>query len=216
MSTGYVSVLSTNYFLPITTLLEKLEVLELHPPNEVKASDPDNGYSVSLIVLSVLLIESAIGRTQYVMGEQPVKGKLRAPVNVVRSEFPDSGFCEKIEELFVVRDVIVHNHIWEASFEWDDQVGMKFVSSPTKRDGYGDPKFDRVVDFAERKTRLLRINLFPTRIHRSDAIIVLQNTVEFLKFLENKNNNYIYMSHLNVKFNGKLERFVELIANLKP
>jgi len=207
---GYVSVLSTAYFFPITALLEKLTPLKLNEPNEVQTSNIDNGYSVSIIVLSVLLLESAIGKTQFVQNKQPPM----RPVEFVASEYPQSGFSDKIEELFVVRDVIAHNHLWEAQFQWDDQLGMKFVSPPVLRSGYGDPKFRRVIDPSDRTTRLLGINLFPTRIHRADATIVLKTTVEFLLFLQSQNKSYTYMSPSTVRFNGEAVSFVDLVANL--
>ena len=207
----YVSVLSTSYCYPIAALLEKLEVLERNQPNEVKASTPENGFSVAIIVLAVLLLESAIGRTQFVKNI-PVPDK---PIAFVTSAFPLSGFSSKIEELFVVRDAIAHNHLWEAQFEWDDQLGMKFVTPPTQRSG-GDNKFNRVLDPTNRKTRLLGINLFPTRICREDVIIVLHTAIQFLKFLEQEDRNYVIISTVDVKIFGKITTFVDLITGLKP
>jgi hypothetical protein len=36
---------------------------------------------------------------------------------------------DSLEELFVVRDAIAHNHVWEAQYSWDDQNEMKLVSA---------------------------------------------------------------------------------------
>jgi hypothetical protein len=208
-SSGYVSVIGINYLHPLSSLLESLESLNPKGPNEVQASPLENGYSVAIIVLAVLLLESAINRTQYVRGEKPPK----KPVNFVRATYPTSAFGDKLEELFVVRDVIVHNHLWEAQITWDEQMTMGLVSA-NREEGYGDKKFDKVLNPAERKTRQLGLNLFPTRICRTDAVLVLKNVVEFLLFLENGDRRYIYISPQPVKFKGNMVNFTDLVASL--
>lgn len=205
----YVSIIGFNYLRPIASLLEPLESLDSKGPNEVQASVVENGYSAAIIILTVLLVESAVARTQYIRGETPLK----RPLDFVRAIYPNSGFEDKIEELFVVRDAIAHNHVWEAKFSWDEKVGMKLISAALE-EGYGDRKFRRVLDQAKRKTRQLGINLFPTRICREDARIVLKNAVEFLMFLENQDRRYVYISPQYVKFRGNLIPFVELVAGL--
>ena len=72
-STGYVSVIGINLIEPILALVEKLEAKRVVEPNEVQTSQPENGFSCGIIVLSVLLLESAINRTKYVRGD---KGKV--------------------------------------------------------------------------------------------------------------------------------------------
>jgi hypothetical protein len=156
------------------------------------------------------MLESAIGRTQYVRGEKPPK----KPVNFIRTTYPASGFADRIEELFVARDAIAHNHIWEAKITWGDDYGMKLVSAEL-RDGYGDDKkFQRVIDATTRTTKLLGINLFPTRICRADAVAVLKTAIDFLLFLENEDRRYFYFSPHYVKFRGDLRLFTELVASL--
>ena len=80
-SQGYVSIIGFNYLEPICSLLEKLESLDSRGPNEVQASQLENGYSAAIIVITVFLVESAIGRTQYDLGETPPK----KPLDLTRS-----------------------------------------------------------------------------------------------------------------------------------
>ncbi len=175
----------------------------------MQAATVENGYSAAIIVLTVLLVESAIARTQFLLrGNGPKK-----PLDFVRSTYGGTCFVDKLEELFVVRDVIAHNHVWEAQFIWDDQVGMKLISAALK-EGYGDKKYAKVLDATTRKTRRLGINLFPTRICREDARTVLKNAVEFLKFLEGLDRRYVYLSPQCVKFRGKRIPFVDVVADL--
>ena len=134
-------------------------------------------------------------------------------MNFVRTTYPISGFVDKIEELFVVRDVIAHNHVWEAQFQWDDEGGLKLMSTQL-RQGYGDTKFRRVIDGSTRKTRRLDLNVFPTRICRVDAIAVLKVAVDFLLFLENEDRRYFYISPVSVEYHGHHISFVDLVSSL--
>lgn len=130
-----------------------------------------------------------------------------------RTAFSDSGFFGKLEELFVVRDVIAHNHVWEARFLRNDDAGMTLIVAELLK-GYGDNKFNRVLDPTNRKTRLLGINLFPTRICHDDAVLVLKNAVEFLLFLEDEGGHFMNISLQYVMVNGELRPFTEIVANL--
>jgi len=198
-----------SYLHPITALLEQSASFNSEGPNEVQAAPMENGYSAAIIILTVFLIESSINRTQYIRNEQPPK----KPLDFVHSTYPKSGFLEKLEELFVVRDAIAHNHVWEAQFSWEDQSQMHLISAK-KGQGYGDKKFKKVLNPQTRKTRQFGLNLFPTSICRADAVLVLKTAVEFLLFLENEDRRYVYISPQPVKFNGRITTFVELVAGL--
>jgi hypothetical protein len=208
---GYVSVIGTGFLHPIISLLEALDANNPIGPNEVHASDLENGYSVAIIVLSVLLVESAINRTHYILGNKPIKN----PVLFVKHHFPMFDAPEKLEELFVVRDVIAHNHIWEAQFYWDEKIGMKLISAKLHEE-FGDRKYKRVINIDNRSTKVLNINLFPTRICRKDCIVVLKNTVEFLLFLEKQDRNYIYLSPQYVNYKGDYVNFVQIVNEVDP
>ena len=86
----YVSIIGLSYLRPITKLLEELESFGPKGPNEVQASPTENGYSASVIILTVLLVESAIARTQYIRGDKPAK----KPLDFVRAAYPNSGFVD--------------------------------------------------------------------------------------------------------------------------
>ena len=208
-SHNYVTIIGTNYLQPITSLLEELVALDSSEPTEVQAGVFDNGYSAAIIVLTVLLLESAINSSQYILNlDPPMK-----PVEFVRETFPKSDFGQKLEELFVARDVIAHNHVWEAEIAWDGQ-GAGRLKSAQLRHGFGDKKYRRVTRGADKKTTWLGIDLFPTRISQRDAIIVLKTAVDFLLYLETQDRVYFLFSHEYVKYGGSLIPFVDLVAGL--
>jgi hypothetical protein len=205
----YVSIIGTSYLYPIIVLLEKLTSMGTAGPGELQASPAENGHSAAIIVLAVLFVESIINRAQYIQGEKPAPH----PIKFVQTAFPKSGFAEVLLELFVVRDAIAHNHVWEARFLWDDQGRMSLIAAQLSN-GYGDLKFKEALDPEGRQTRLLGINLFPTRVCLSDARKVLKHAFQFLLFLENKDRRYIYISDRHVRMGDRVIPFTELLSSL--
>ena len=205
----YVSIIGTSLLQPIVNLFEDMDSLNLNEPNEVQASSLENGYSAAITALTVVIIESFISRTQYIRGEKPPK----RPMDFLQTTYPASGLADILEELFVVRDVIVHNHVWEIKFLPDELVGMKLVSAEL-RGGYGDKKFKNVLNPQNRKTRKLSINLLPTKICRTDAVIVFKNALKFLLFLEGRDRRYVYISKQYVQFKGNPTLFTDFVARL--
>jgi hypothetical protein len=187
-SPNYVSVLFVHLLQPIFDLFELLERFDPKGPNEVQAGMVENGYAVSVVVLSALVIESAINRTRYVRNEPRRESAVDTLKRLGASELADD-----IEEVFVLRDIIAHNHIWAAAIRWDNTSGMT-LDSAEKLAAYGDQKFDRVVDPKTRATRRLNLDAFPNRIHRATAVTVLKKTVEALKYLEGLDRQYVYLS----------------------
>jgi hypothetical protein len=185
---NYVSVLFVHLLQPIFDLFELLEHSNPKGPNEVQAGMLENGYAVSVIVLSTLVVESALNRTRYVREEL----QRESAVDTLKRLGADD-LAQDIVEVFVLRDIIAHNHIWTAAIRWDE-CGEMALDAAEKLPEYGDRKFDRVVDPKTRATRRLHLDAFPNRIHRATAIVVLKKTVEVLKFLEGLDRRYVYLS----------------------
>lgn len=202
-----ISIIGVNYLHPITILIEARSALKTAEPNEVQASRWDNGIAVSLIILTVLMVESIINRIQYIL-------KIIPPVKTLdfikTTEWTKSCF-EKLQEIFVLRDVIAHNHIWEAEFYWDVDYDMKLIDALLV-DGYGDKKFSSVLNAETRKTHLLGLNLFPVRINWSDYKIVLKEVLNFLEVIEKQDANYFRISNEFVKYKNYVTKFTD-VAN---
>jgi hypothetical protein len=206
----YVTVIGFNYFHAIVALLEDLESLGCSGPNEVQASVLENGFAVSIATLSVFVLESAVARAQYIQDVSPP----RPVVDYLRSVIGDAEIPDLVEELFVLRDVIVHNHIWEATTRSVPGEPMRLLSA-SLRHGYGDKKFLRVVDMKTRRTRLLRLNAFPTRIWTRDAVLILKNVVRVLLRLEALDYRIFHLSPQIVKYQGGYAKFVEVVDRLR-
>jgi hypothetical protein len=165
-------------------LVKTLQELPEEPPNEVKAGFRETGYSASIIVLAVTILESTITRFRYVK-----KNLVR---NIGTTDYFialcfDKSLCDQVEEIVAVRDSIVHSHIWESQIDWDEQGQMRFVSPPTKLPGFGNVRLKKVINFEKRATKNLELNLFPPRIWRRDAFLTIRalgKGIEYLTSLE--------------------------------
>jgi len=205
---GYVSVVGQALIQPILHLVEKLEVKPSVPPNEVQTGQRENGYSLAIVALSAMLFESALNRTAYVRQEEEEN---RKPPDYFKKISPDKNAAAEAEEVFAVRNVIAHNHLWEGATTWtDDDDGLRFVGPPKLREGYGDKRHVSVIDPKTRKSRILGINMFPPRIWRRDAYIVLQTVAKALNVIETMDRRYFYLSPNHFRFQKKTLTFREV------
>jgi hypothetical protein len=205
----YVSAVFIHLLQPIADLCDRMLSLGLGDPNEVQTSPRENGYAISIIALAAFLLEGACNRVRYVSGSDQDRCK---PCDTLRN-LGGNELANKIEEIFVVRDAIAHAHLWKAKITWE-QNDLRFHEAPVRLPGYGDNKFDRLVDPDARTTRQLKLDIFPTRIHWRTAIITLKSCAAALHFLQSRNRNFVYLTPQHVLFEGKLIPFYKWVREL--
>ena len=207
-----VTIIGSDYFQPIADLLDKLLSLSNQDTNEVKVSGREVGYSASVIVLLAVLLESYAMRVRYINRTTlPIK-RISVP-RYLKSLYSDFDMTDEVTEVFIVRDVIVHNHLWEIDFTWEDESVMKLVKAE-KEASSGDCKYHDHVDVSSRKTKTLGLNVVPVKVGKRDVYEVFQIVWKTLLFLENKDRNQCYVSHLYVKYRGNAAKFGELLKEL--
>jgi hypothetical protein len=207
----YVSVIGVALVTPLLHLLEDLHEIESGPPNEVQVSNPENGLAVGVVTAAAIMMESALNRTRYVRRDHP-RGKPSA--DYFKSAVSDDALAADLEEVVVLRDVIVHNHVWEAFVGPGPDGRLKFWATPTLPSGYGDKKFQKVLDPELRVTRRLGLNLFPPRIDHRDAHIVVKTVAKSLRALESKSREYFPIQDNHFEFGGKDLTFYEIADSL--
>jgi hypothetical protein len=175
---NYLSVLFPNLLQPITDLFRLMGSPE--GPNEVQASKSENGYASAISLLGAVVIESVCNRARYISKDIDRKGAVETLRSLAGHEL-----AADIEEIFVLRDVIAHNHLWEAEIADDETRGLALTSA-RRRQGYGDEKFSRVVDQVSRRTKRLKLDIFPNRIHRGTALQVIRKVAEVFRSLREK------------------------------
>jgi hypothetical protein len=183
---NYVSVIGPAFLQPIATLLESLDNLEPRGANDVQVSGPVNGYSAAICALTVVLIESTLNRARYVRSIEGKRSSIECFAQLVR----DPELTEQLTELYVLRDVIAHNHIWLARIDEENMKLLEAMLLPK----YGDEKYRQAIDEKTRTTKLLHLNVFPTRIGLSDVRKVLATAYLILIALENLDRRIIYIS----------------------
>jgi hypothetical protein len=205
----YVTVIFGHLVEPIFQLYQQLIAGDCNKPNQVQTSSIENGYAISVVTLSALLIESVCGRACFV---KRVSRRMSAAA-VVRS-FGDTNLAADVEEIFVARDAAAHGHLWVAEVAWKGG-DLVFVRRPRKLPPYGDAKFRRVVDMKTRTTRRLGLDVFPTRINRHTAVVALKQAVRVLRFFEGLDRAIAYLSPEHVFVNGKATLFFKWVDSLK-
>jgi hypothetical protein len=208
-SPNYVSVIGFNYLPAIVGLTERLLDLPPGKPNELQTRYDENGYAASAIATTVFLFESAIARSQY---DLKVKPPLR-PLEFLSQKLPGFPYTSEARELFVIRDVIAHAHLWEAEFAWTATLDMK-LNWAQLTSGYGDKKLATVLDPSTRKSKVLGLNLFPTRISREEAFTVLRTAAQIIEYLEKHATPLVNISNQTAVFRGSLVPLAKIVSAL--
>lgn len=208
----YVSVIATSLLQPIFALVEGLESKPATPPNEVQTGSRENGYACSIIVLSVIALESIANRVRFLNGHNP-KDERNTPEYL--SKIIGTPSLEEMRAVVSARDAIVHNHLWTANVRSNQTGDLVFDAEPIlRRDAYGDTKFWDVMDPSTRQTRSLQINLFPARIWRADAYKVLRVVIGAMKSLQAVDNRYVNIDIQIVEYRGQVITIDEVLQDL--
>jgi len=200
-----ISCIGFSYIQPIVDLYSTLINERVNRKSRIRVSMSENGYSVSIIALCILCVESAINRIKYLENDTE-----RNNLTYFETKFKNQQLSEKLGELYVIRDLIVHNHIWEISYDYDEDYNEENIF-PRLLEGYGDSKFREHVDITTMRTKTLKLNINPIKIGKGDVITVLRVLKEVFEFIESQNKNYFPLSYQSFKFEGKYLKFYEIV-----
>ncbi|WP_295427809.1 hypothetical protein [uncultured Thiodictyon sp.] len=196
-----ISIIGSAYCQPIADLLEKLLKKERVEDSRLHSGYHESGYAASVILLLVAMLESYVARLHYCNREQitaPSEDKLSA-VEVIRYVFPDSTALEELAEVYIVRDALIHSHLWELN-----------VREATRNIRCGDKKFKKRVDEKTRRTKNLGLNVVPTSIDREDALKVFNAIWTALLDFKGKDSSTLASSDHPIRFNGEQMPFSKL------
>ena len=211
-SNQVVTIVGSSYFQPITDLIARLMGSAKPASSEVKTSSHENGYCASLVLLLIAMLESYVMRVRYINRDRsPIKRI--SVVDYLLQLYPDYQRRNELIEVFVVRDVIAHNHLWEIDFSWTEESEMTLLQAE-KESTAGDDKYKKVVD-EQRRTKTLSLNVVPTKVDRTDVFKVFDIVWETLMFLEKKNRNQCYVSNIVVRINAQTRLFGEVRDELR-
>lgn len=125
----------------------------------------EKDYAIPLILLSVAMFESYMARAAYLnlpsdqrlhiptkLEEQAVSGKIETGKDVFGRLYADYPLMVEVEEVYVLRDALTHNHLWE--FAHNDGVALRRVLG-------GNASFKKNVDFRTLKTKSTGLPIVP-------------------------------------------------------
>ena len=114
-ASDHISFIGDRLLQPAVTLLDVL-FSEPHPgTTDVQTGARESGYSASACLLLVVLLESFVQYAGFVKQPQRPSGTPVA-LTILRDAYPCCPLLPSVEEVYVLRDVIAHNHIWQAKF----------------------------------------------------------------------------------------------------
>jgi hypothetical protein len=170
----------------------------------------ENTYSNSGIILTVASIESYMSRLFHHNKELIVENKLHKMSSLQKylkmialrdKKFNTTKIPSILAEIFILRDTLMHNHIYDIELEHDG-LWNDLSYDQTKVLG-GDKKFNSHVDIRKYKTKLFNLNVQPLKIGFEELFISLVVYDLFIAI-----NRIVFKDdpfHLNYNFNSEYE-----------
>jgi hypothetical protein len=208
-----VSILGTHYLQAVARLLEHLLPLPVGPADQAKTPYPENAYSASICVLSAICFESCVMKLRFAHPQHHGPDKLGGAIEYFGLIHPDYPGLEQLRDVFVLRDCLVHNHVWRLDVAWDERLSLK-VEDATKAAFSGDKKYAARVDPDARRTRILGLHVVPIEVDRTDAFKVIRAIWSALEFIDSMNLITLTAAMLPLQYCGKKVRFPEVVRGL--
>lgn len=203
-----VTVVGSAYFQPIADLVERLVQLQPHRLNRIQSGHSEHGYSAAIVLLLVAMFESYMSRVRFVQPGR-VTTKVKSALDVVGAVFPRLRHKSALEEVYVLRDLLMHSHLWEIEYEYGGSVPRVFKQAKL-HPGYGDKKFQARVNMKTYRTKALGLSVFPSRVNRRDVLKVFDTIWKTLQRFEKQNLNQVSVSNIRVRFGTPRILFSEL------
>jgi len=163
----------------------------------------EHSHAAAAIVLSVIGIEAYRNRIYFLeksrINRRSVTKDLCKILAKKSISFPTDKLKALLEEVFVVRDVIAHNHIYKVEV-FSDQGWTMLGHRQELLEGYGfDSKYESSVNSRTKKTKLLKLNVQPAKISFEDIFKVLVITDLLIAILQNTFGGAYVPFHINHK-----------------
>lgn len=203
-----ISIVGTSYLQPISDLVDGMLQHEPVASNSSRTGHFENGYAAAITVLLVATLESFVSRLRFLRNEEVVPGK-DVP-DQLEIFFPDFPHKAELSEVFLLRNIVVHNHVWHLAIGEGDKPEVTTLATPRQLRFQLKKTYDSSVDLTTRKTVLLGLSASPTSVDRNDVGTVFHVVWKTLAFMQKKNFSHTPLAGQHVKFRGKLCEFHEL------
>ncbi|MDP2695075.1 MAG: hypothetical protein Q8O58_09440 [Gallionella sp.] len=221
----YISCLASNYKQPIAVLVERLLTVQLSDSPDGKPREPEVDYATTLVVMLVLQFEAWVSRARHfdggVQAANSDKKKYVLPWIESLNDPSLKPIISRLEEIYFLRDAIVHNHIWTYTQSWvqgsahysNFDLDRTWQSSPKKLSNIVKGKLP-LPSFP--RTKLLNLMVVPGFVGRKDVAIVFKTVKDALKLLDELGHLKIAPKISYVRFGEKLSfPFWSLIGKIQ-
>ena len=208
-----VTVVGDSYCQPIADLLARFLARPRAKTDEASTGYFENGYSVSIIILLVALLESYAVRLRYLRAASVAAGGRSVP-DLLLMLFPHLPNHAALIEVFLLRNIILHNHMWELDVRLRDEGQVSMMRSPEDFDFQFNQHYHKVVDKTTRRTKLLALNVNPVGVDRSEVRKVFDVALTTLSFLQQQEPNLGWRADTSVAYERKRTKFCDLLTKL--
>jgi hypothetical protein len=159
------------------------------------------------------MFESYVSRLRFTRSAT-IPATLRSATEVVTAAFPNLRHRKALADVYVLRDLLIHNHLWEVEYEWGGPQAM-VLRKATRHAAYGDKKYNARVNQVAHRTKALRLSVLPSRVDRTDVLKVFDTLWKTLLVFEATGRHVCYVSDENVEYRGTTKLFSQLRDELR-
>ncbi|KKO43817.1 hypothetical protein WG68_18780 [Arsukibacterium ikkense] len=167
-----ISVVAPHLQQPVADFVAKLAARGYQAGDRVSANFYENGYSTAAILLIVAMIESMLQRDRYFLLKSKPNMKLNeVPVKYLKETLRYRRHSH-VRELFELRNALAHNHMWEVEYTLPAAGGRTYRKSKLMP-GSHHLKALPGTNARIPRTRIVKFNLLPARVDRTDLVKAL-------------------------------------------
>jgi len=207
-----ITIIGPFYQQPIADLVDKLLQIKSQEPHPAGTGHLENGYAASLILLLVAMLESYVSRLKYTR-RSTVNHSLPIP-DLLASLFPELPTVEDLREIFLLRNIVVHNHVWHLDVSEIEVKGAPTISTPKELGFNVNKNYNDIVDLQARRTHRLGLHVSPTAVDKADVKSVFSVVWLTLKAMNKISYSDTPLAGRQVAFRRRRLQFEELLIEL--
>jgi hypothetical protein len=129
--------------------------------------------------------------------------------------YPSLPTKDELVEVFLIRNVIAHNHIWHLDVSDFNTAGAPTLATPQELGFHTNKHYQQVVNMSTRTTNLLGLNIAPTSVDRTDVTKVFDTVWRTFKTMNASDSNHTPLGGFTVRFRGNRRAFGDLINEIE-
>ena len=194
-----ISIIGSQYFTPIAELVDHWVAHHTMRRDSVGTQFYAGGYAVAVILLLVAALESFVARDRHFSKKQPSQKHVAVP-EYMKEIYRYRGY-KRLSELFVVRDAIIHSHVWVIKYSSPKRGGRRFLSA-SRKSWSGNNRLEQRLNSKTYRTKLLRFNAIPSRIDGTDVVKTFDVVFTAFRFLEKRGARPVPLLSITVGHQG--------------